>query len=51
MGEAYDAPPGHLFEALEDAETVEFSPKEELEKTQEVIGKNVEAMMEEESSS
>ncbi len=50
-GEAYYAPPGHLFEALEDTETVEFSPKEELEKTQEVIGKNIEAMMEEGPSS
>jgi hypothetical protein len=40
-----------VFEALEDTETVEFSPKEELEKTQEVIGKNVEALMEEGSSS
>ena len=50
-GEAYYAMPGHLFEALEDTETVEFSPKEELEETQEVIGKNIEAMMEEGSSS
>ena len=50
-GEAYYAPPGHLFEALENTETVEFSPKEDLDKTQEVIGKNVEAMMEEGPSS
>ncbi len=43
-GEAYYARPGHVFEALEDCETVEFSPKEELERTLEVVGKNLEAM-------
>ena len=43
-GEAYYAPPGHVFEALEDCETVEFSPKEELESTLEVVGKNLEDM-------
>jgi predicted ATPase/DNA-binding SARP family transcriptional activator/DNA-binding CsgD family transcriptional regulator len=30
-GEAYFARPGHVFEALEDCETVEFSPKEPFE--------------------
>ncbi|MFY9265698.1 MAG: hypothetical protein WAO61_09780 [Solirubrobacterales bacterium] len=43
-GEAYYAPPGHVFEALEDCETVEFSPSDELERTLEQIGKNLEAM-------
>jgi hypothetical protein len=43
-GEAYYAPPGHVFEALEDTETVEFSPKEEFEQTLEAVGKNLEAM-------
>jgi hypothetical protein len=43
-GEAYYAPPGHVFEALEDTETVEFSPKEPFEQTLEAVGKNLEAM-------
>jgi hypothetical protein len=43
-GEAYRARPGHVFEALEDTETVEFSPKEEFDKTMEVVSKNIEAM-------
>jgi hypothetical protein len=43
-GEAYYCRPGHVFEALEDTETVEFSPKEEFDKTLEVVGKNVEDM-------
>ena len=43
-GEAYYARPGHVFEALEDTETVEFSPKEEFDKTLEVVGKNIEDM-------
>ena len=43
-GEAYYAEPGHLFEALEDCETVEFSPKEPFDKTIEVVAKNLEAM-------
>jgi hypothetical protein len=43
-GEAYYARPGHVFEALEDSETVEFSPKEEFDKTMEVVSKNIEAM-------
>ena len=40
-GEAYYCRPGHVFEALEDTETVEFSPKEEFDKTLEVAGKNL----------
>jgi hypothetical protein len=43
-GEAYYAHPGHVFEALEDTETVEFSPKEEFDKTLEAVSKNIEAM-------
>src|SRR5215207_3691562 len=42
-GEAYCAHPGHVFEALEDCETVEFSPKEPFEQLMEVVGKNMEA--------
>jgi hypothetical protein len=41
-GEAYHAPAGHRFEALEDCETVEFSPSDGLEETLAVIGPNVE---------
>jgi hypothetical protein len=40
-GEAYYVAPGHVFEALEDTETVEFSLKEEFDKTLEVAGKNL----------
>jgi hypothetical protein len=43
-GEAYYAPPGHSFEALEDCKTVEFSPKEPYEQLLEVVGKNLTAM-------
>jgi hypothetical protein len=32
-----------VFEALEDTETVEFSPKEAFDKTVEVVSKNIEA--------
>jgi hypothetical protein len=42
-GEAYYAPPGHKFECLEDAETVEFSPTADLQRTLEVAAKNLEA--------
>jgi hypothetical protein len=42
-GEACYAHPGHVFEALEDCETVEFSPKEPFEQLMEVVGKNMEA--------
>jgi len=42
-GEAYYARPGHVFEALEDCETIEFSPKEPFEQLMEVVGKNMEA--------
>jgi len=43
-GEAYCSPLAHRFEALKDVELVEFSPKEELDETFEVVGKNIEAM-------
>jgi hypothetical protein len=42
-GEAYYARPGHVFEALEDTETLEFSPKEEFDKTLEAVSRNTEA--------
>jgi hypothetical protein len=42
-GEAYYIPPGRRSEALEDVELDELSPKEELDKTFEVAGKNIEA--------
>ena len=43
-GEAYYAHPGHSFEALEDCETVEFSPKAAFDRLMEVVGKDIEAM-------
>jgi hypothetical protein len=42
-GEAYYAPPGHTSTCLEDAETVEFSPTADFQKTMEVAAKNLEA--------
>ena len=44
-GQAYYARPGHRFLALEDCETVEFSPTRELDEVQAVVGANVEAAM------
>lgn len=43
-GEAYYIPPGHRFQALEDVELVEFSPKAEFDRTVEQVSKNLEAM-------
>jgi hypothetical protein len=43
-GEAYYMRPGHVFEAIEPCRTVEFSPTDELQRTIEQIGKNMEAM-------
>jgi hypothetical protein len=43
-GEAYYMPPGHVFEAVDDCDTIEFSPTDELQRTLEVFGKNMEAM-------
>jgi hypothetical protein len=33
-----------VYEVLEDAETLEFSPREEMDKTMEAVSRNVEAM-------
>ena len=44
-GNAYYLPAGHRFEALEDCETLEFSPTEPLQRTQAVIGENIEAAL------
>jgi hypothetical protein len=43
-GEAYFAPPGHTPELYADTEVVEFSPTAELERTLEVVLRNVQAM-------
>ncbi len=43
-GEAYYAPPGHSFEALQDCQTVEFSPKVTFDQLTEVVTRNIEAM-------
>jgi hypothetical protein len=42
-GEAYFAPPGHTPELHAGSEIVEFSPTAELERTLEVVLRNVEA--------
>ena len=42
-GEAYFAPPGHTPELHAGTELVEFSPSAELERTLEVVLRNVEA--------
>ena len=44
-GDAYFLSPGHTTIFDEDTEVVEFSPKGEYEKTMEVVGQNVAAMM------
>jgi hypothetical protein len=44
-GQAYYAPPGHRFLALEECETVEFSPTRALQEVQAVVGANVEAFL------
>jgi hypothetical protein len=43
-GDAYYLRPGHVVEALETCETLEFSPTDELNQTLEQVGKNLEAM-------
>jgi hypothetical protein len=43
-GQAYYMPPGHRFQAIEECELVEFSPKGEFEKTIEHVSKNMETM-------
>lgn len=42
-GDAYYAPPGHTPTLYAGTEVVEFHPTEELEKTMEVVNRNVEA--------
>jgi quercetin dioxygenase-like cupin family protein len=42
-GEAYHAPPGHTPTLYTGTEIVEFSPTEELQKTMEVINRNMQA--------
>jgi len=43
-GDAYYMEPGHTTVFEEDTEVVEFSPKDEYQKTMEVAGRNFEAM-------
>ncbi len=43
-GEAYYLRPGHVYEALEDVESIEFSPADEWKQTMEQVTKNVEGM-------
>ena len=42
-GDAYFAPPGHTPVLYAGTEIVEFSPTEELQRTVEVVNRNVEA--------
>jgi hypothetical protein len=42
-GEAYYLRPGHVYEAIEDCESIEFSPKNEWDATMEQVTKNIEA--------
>jgi glyoxylate utilization-related uncharacterized protein len=42
-GDAYYVPPGHTPELFAGTEVVEFSPTEELQRTLEVVTKNMEA--------
>jgi hypothetical protein len=42
-GDAYYAPPGHTPVLYAGTEIVEFSPTEELDRTFEVVGRNMEA--------
>jgi hypothetical protein len=43
-GEAYYLRPGHVYQAIEDCESIEFSPKKEWDATMEQVTKNIEAM-------
>ena len=40
-GEAYYVPPGHRSECLVDAETVEFSPTEDMDRHNEIVSRNI----------
>jgi hypothetical protein len=42
-GEMYYVPPGHTFQVLEDAETVEFSPAAEYDRHLETVARNLDA--------
>ena len=42
-GEAYYMRPGHIGQAVEDCETVEFSPTDEWQRTMEQVTKNLQA--------
>ncbi len=44
-GDAYYFPPGHTATAIAGTEVWEFSPNDKLQKTMEVINRNMEAMM------
>jgi hypothetical protein len=43
-GEAYRLEPGHFAQAIEDTQVIEFSPREEHERTKQQILKNVGAV-------
>jgi hypothetical protein len=43
-GEAYRLEPGHFVQAIEHTEVIEFSPREEHERTMQQIGKNIGAV-------
>lgn len=40
-GEAYYVPPGHRWTCLEDAETIEFSPTDEIEVHMQLVASNL----------
>ncbi len=43
-GDAFHAPPGHVPVVDAGTEIVQFGPSEELQKTEEVMAKNMQAM-------
>ena len=43
-GEAYRLAPGHFAQAMEDTQVIEFSPREEHERTTQQILKNIGAV-------
>jgi hypothetical protein len=43
-GEAYYVAPGHRWDCLEDAETIEFSPTDELDRHMEAVARNLERL-------
>lgn len=44
-GDVYYLPPGHVPHMFPGTEVIEFSPKEEYEKTMEIVAKNMASMM------